>query len=476
MNPKEMYEEFHAWILQQTDPAYKIEIQNEDQIDYVTEHATAHVQFYHLDYEIVSFTIDSPKAEDPLFFLHFELQDLEHARQLFREMIQSLKDAGSKVVTKILLSCTSGFTTSFFAEKLNSAAQTLGLDYSFSAVSYVDLFETAADQDIILLAPQIGYLMKKAKEVLKDKVILQIPTDVFATYNVNRMIDILKDEIASREKTEAIIEDIHDPEWDSSIMMLAIVKTNGKYVIHYRGADCESPMDNGIVVKDRFDKQDLEDLLDVLFIRFPRIKGVAIATPGVVNDGHLTLRSVGIADLDIIGEFTKKYHRTFVLCNDANAMAVGYYAIHRDCGDLLVYYHPLGNVVGGAGLVIDGDLQIGKRDIAGEVVNYLKFLNFSEDRFDLARTPEGIVEYITKVTLPMVCTVGPDTLAIYCDLLTDTEELKAYMKKYLPEEYIPSIHKIKNGLYELFYGAGVMLYNVLHGNVEYRKDLEEYRN
>ncbi|MBR2811272.1 MAG: ROK family protein [Solobacterium sp.] len=475
MSTQNIVETFREWILKQTDPAYTIEPISTDQIDYVTDSATAHVQFYHLEYEIVSFTIDSPKAEDPLFFLHFELQDLEHARKLFREMIQSLKNAGSQVATKVLLSCSSGFTTSFFADRLNTAAETLGLDYSFSAVSYTDLFEAAVDQDVILLAPQIGYLLKKAQEILKDKIILQIPTDVFATYNVNKLLELVGEELAKKEKAETVTEDTHDPEWDSSIMILAIVKSNGRFVIHYRGADNEEPMDRGVVVKDKFDKHDLEDLLDVLFIRYPRIKGVGIVTPGIVHDGHLTFRSAGIVNLDLVGEFTKKYHRPFILCNDANATAVGYFANHRDCGDLLVYYHPLGNVVGGAGTVIDGRLQIGKHDIAGEVGNYLKFLNFSEDRFDLARTPEGIVEYITKVTLPMICTVGPDTLAVYCDLLTDTEELKAGMMKYLPEEYLPEIHKVKSNLYDLFYGAGVMLYNLLHGNIEYRDDLKEYR-
>lgn len=475
MDTRELFQTFYHWILEQTEPAYTIERISDDQVDFVTESAAAHVQFYHLEYEIVSFTIDSPKSEDPLFFLHFELQDIEHAEKLFREMIQSLKNAASKVTTKILLSCTSGFTTSFFAEKLNAAAETLGVDYSFSAVAYTELYEAAADKDIILLAPQIGYLMKKAAEVLKDKILIQIPTDVFATYNVNKMLEILGSEISSREKTEEVVEDIHDPEWDQTIMILAIIKENGKYVIHYRGADREDPMERGVVVKDQFDKQDLEDLLDVLFIRYPQITGVAIVSPGVVYDGRLTLKPAKIFDMDIVGEFTEKYHRTFVLCNDANATAVGYYANHRDCGDLLVYYHPLGNVVGGAGLVIDGNLHIGKMDIAGEVTNFIRLLNFSEDRFDLTRTPEGIVEYITKVTVPMIATMGPDTLAVCCDLLTDTEELKNSILKYIPERHVPQITKIEN-LYELFYGAGVLLYNILHGSIEYREDLKEFRS
>ena len=475
MNDNEMYKSFYAWMIEQTDPAYKMNVINEDQVDFETEAATAHVQFFHLEYEIVSFTIDSPKAEDPLFFLHFELKDMDHAKQLFKEMIQSLKNAQAKVSTKVLLSCSSGFTTSFFADKLNTAVETLDLDYEFSAVSYTELFEAAQDKDVILLAPQIGYLLKKANEVLKDKIVLQIPTDVFATYNVNRMIDIIKDEIAKKEKKEEIVEDIHDPEWDSSIAIVALIRRNRKYEIHFRGADLETPIERGVVVKDELDMHDLEDVLDVLFIKHPQIKGVAIVTPGNVYNGHLTLPAAIIIDYDIIGEFTKKYNRTFVLCNDANAAAVGYYANHRDCGNLIAYYHPLGNYVGGAGVIVNGDLLTGKEDIAGECVNYMKLLNFSEDRFELARTPEGIVEFITKVVTPMICIVGPDTLAISCDLLTDTEELRQSIAKYIPERNLPDIQKFGNKYWELFYGAGVLLYNVLHGNAKYREDLEEYR-
>ena len=475
MNGNEMYEQFKSWILDQKDPAYRIDVINDDAVDYVTADAAAHVQFYHLEYEIVSFTIDSPKAEEPLFFLHFELQDMDHAKELFEQMIQALKKAGEDVKVRILLSCTSGFTTSFFADRLNTAAETLSLDYSFSAVSYTDLFEAAQDKDVILLAPQIGYMLKKAREILKDKIVLQIPADVFATYNVTRTFDLIREQLAERDRKEEPVEDIHDPEWDSSILIVAVIRRARKYEIHYRGAVEEKPLERGVVIKETFDISDLDDVINVTLIRHPEIKGVAIVAPGVVTDGRLTLTPAKILDVDLVGEFTKKYQRTFVLINDANAAALGYYANHRDCGNLLPYYHPVGNFVGGAGVVIDGNLVIGKKDIAGECANYLKLLNFSEDRFDLARTPEGITELVAKIVLPMICTLGPDTLALYCDLLTDPDELKQYLMKYLDEKYIPDIQELKSNFWEVFYGAGVMLYNVMHGSVEYRKDLAEDR-
>jgi len=476
MTDREMYEMYRRWILEQTDPAYEINEKSEDEIDFVTENAVGHVQFYHLEYEICALTIESDKADEPVFFLHFEIKDLDHAKDLFTQMTASLKKAGEDTKVKVLLSCTSGFTTSFFADKLNGAAETLGLEYEFSAVPYNELFEAAQDKDVILLAPQIGYLFKKAQEVLKDKVIIQIPANVFASYNVTQTVNLIKEELDKKEKVEETVEDIHDPEWDSSIAIVAIIRRNRRFEIHWRGADKEAAMERGVTVKDEINLRDLEDVLDVLFIRHPEIKGVAIVAPGIVYEGRLTLPTVKIFDVDVVGEFTKKYGRTFILCNDANAAAVGYYANHRDCGNLLAYYHPLGNVVGGAGLVINGNPVFGKKDFAGECANYLKTLNFSEDRYDLARTPEGIVELITKLVLPMVCTIGPDTLAVYCDLLTDPEELKESLKKYVPERHLPQIVKMDSRFWELFYGAGVLLYNVLHGSYSYREDLKEFRN
>lgn len=475
MTDREMYEIYREWILEQTDPAYTINEKSEDEIDFVMDNAVGHVQFYHLEYEICALTIETEKADEPVFFLHFEIKDLDHAKDLFTQMAASLKKAGTDTKIKVLLSCTSGFTTSFFAEKLNSTAETLGLDYDFSAVPYTNLFEEAQDKDVILLAPQIGYLLKKAQEVLKDRIIIQIPANVFATYNASQTFDLIKKELDKKEQAEEFVEDIHDPEWDTAIAIVAIIRRNRKFEIHWRGADKEAPMERGVTIKDELELRDLEDVLDVLFIRHPEIKGVAIVSPGVVYDGRLTLPTVKIFDVDVVGEFTKKYGRTFILCNDANASAVGYYANNRDCGNLLAYYHPLGNVVGGAGLVINGNPVFGRKDFAGECANYLKTLNFSEDRYDLSRTPEGIVELITKLVLPMICTIGPDTLAVYCDLLTDTEELKESLKKYIPERHLPDIVRMENS-YLLFYGAGVLLYNVLHGNSEYREDLKEYRN
>ena len=65
MTDREMYEIYRRWILDQTDPFYKIDEKSEDEIDFVTESAVGHVQFYHLEYEICALTIETEKSDEP---------------------------------------------------------------------------------------------------------------------------------------------------------------------------------------------------------------------------------------------------------------------------------------------------------------------------------------------------------------------------------------------------------------------------
>ena len=91
------------------------------------------------------------------FYLHFELKDLDYAQELFSQMVETLTDLKNQQSVKILLSCTGGMTTSFFAQKLNDAVKLLSLDYEFAAVPFHRLYNVGFDYSAILLAPQIAY-------------------------------------------------------------------------------------------------------------------------------------------------------------------------------------------------------------------------------------------------------------------------------------------------------------------------------
>ena len=146
-----------------------------------TDYAEGLITFNPLkDFMVVELRITMKKDGKSMFYLHFDLNDLEHAKELFVEMTESLRKLKSEEKIKVLLCCSSGITTSFFVEKLNSGVKFLSLNYSFSAVSYNDLYVRAFDADIILLAPQIGFRLWRVREILKDKTVLMIPASVFA--------------------------------------------------------------------------------------------------------------------------------------------------------------------------------------------------------------------------------------------------------------------------------------------------------
>ena len=108
---------FHAWILSRAAllshviQGCSVEAPDGEHVRIRTEKATASVNFYELDPgapEIVELNIipaDDP--DNPTFFLHFEMDDLDHAKQLFDELTETLSQLTVQRTTRILLSCTS---------------------------------------------------------------------------------------------------------------------------------------------------------------------------------------------------------------------------------------------------------------------------------------------------------------------------------------------------------------------------------
>ena len=55
------------------------------------------------------------------------MKTMKHAVELFYEMIESIIQLSNKPITKVLLSCTGGLTTGFFAQRINEVVQLLDL-------------------------------------------------------------------------------------------------------------------------------------------------------------------------------------------------------------------------------------------------------------------------------------------------------------------------------------------------------------
>ena len=116
---KELVEQYRKWILNHTNSRYRISENCNGTIELQTENYIASIYFY--EEEIIELRIESIREGNTEFFLHFQMTEIDHARTLFEELEKTLLTLDDAHPLKILLCCTSGLTTSYFASELNKA-------------------------------------------------------------------------------------------------------------------------------------------------------------------------------------------------------------------------------------------------------------------------------------------------------------------------------------------------------------------
>lgn len=65
---------------------------------------------------------------------------------------------------KITLICAAGMSTSLLVTKMKKAAEELGEEVEIRAVSERQFNKYEKDTDVLLLGPQVGFMLKKFKE------------------------------------------------------------------------------------------------------------------------------------------------------------------------------------------------------------------------------------------------------------------------------------------------------------------------
>ena len=198
-----LLKEYREWCLSHRSSEYEISFYKDkyEHISVSTDYAEGTVAFYPLEnFNIVEMSVVNKITTDAVFYLHFELKDMNHAKGLFEEMVSVVLKQKTSTVTKVLLCCSSGITTHYFLEKLKSASNLLNLDFEFSAVSYNNLYVKGYDNDVILLAPQIGFDYDKVKEILSNKIVRVIPTSIFGSYDVSGFLRFVRNTIDENER------------------------------------------------------------------------------------------------------------------------------------------------------------------------------------------------------------------------------------------------------------------------------------
>ncbi len=439
--------EYKDWLLSQTDDAYELIYDEEkNRIRFLTEYAEGAAAL-HEDLGIVELTITTLADSQTMFYLHFEPNDPEHAEGLFREMKETLLTVNEKHGVRVLLTCSCGLTTGFFAEQLQAAAEALSLDYTFNAVSFPTIYEKAFDYDVILLAPQIQYEHKKLASVLTDKIILDIPAAAFAQYKPAVVIDMIT--AALKEKKESApaetpvqplsINMVSDN--DKVILSVGMLDDHNVIRVSYRIYDHGKITLDDQVVKKTISEEDLNDLLNYVLKKHEEVEMIGIAMPGIAYHGQVYSSLYGFEHVNLADNLRKKYGKQIVIVNDINALALGYYSMHDDGKDLVFYYLPRGNSFGGSGIVMNGKIQMGYLNMAGDHIGQLTG-RFVDDAEKKSETPEGCVEIIATALYAYMCTIAPERLVVYSELLADIEDVREELKKLLPEEYIPEMIRV----------------------------------
>lgn len=394
--------------------------------------------------QIIELSVTNPKTDEIIFYLHFQMKTLKHAIELFDEMLETIKNTIDRPVTKVLLCCSGGLTTGYFAMKLDEAAQLLGLDYKVDAIGYHQLFEVGHQYDMILLAPQISYNHAKVQETLKDTVVMKIPPVIFATYDAGQMLSILEN-VRTPMKTNTLKNSqpisIKNIKHNIKVLCISLIRNSYRVHIVYRlyGHNNEILIDNEII-KNKISLRDIFDVIDIILLQHHDIEVIGLCMPGIINDGHISSMHVeGLEDMDIQKIFATHYTQRFILSNDVNAVAVGYHASQNKYHNLSFMFQPV-SCYSGVGHIINGRLHTGHCNIAGEV-QFLP-LELSANKLELNKTPEGTIELIAKTMLGIITMVAPDAI-VFCNvLLPEMSSLIEGIAKYIPRNYIPEIIQI----------------------------------
>ena len=421
-----------------------------------SESTESYIRIYFLQFIIMEYRIGTGD-EEPLFYLHFELNDEDHAKQLYEEMKECIIKHDNGSTTHVLLCCSCGLTTSFFAMKLNEAAKNLGMDMDFEAVPYEQMYEKSRDKDIVLLAPQIGYQLKNAQKILNDKIVITVPTAIFSGYKVFDLLTLvnetLKDNVKETNKqTHSGVAKLNEAE--GTVLVVTVINMEGRNQIAYRVYDNGKMTASNQVVKPTYQFSDVMDTIRVAVNMTSGIEEICLVTPGSISEGKLTYESANIFDLDAAGEIEKETGLKTHLLNDADMIALGYYMIEKPEKDIAFYFLPTGTCGGSVGIVANGSIIRSARHMGGRQLDAVTSITtFPKNPYTLTSTPEGCVQLASRYITGLISYTGIDHIAFYGKMIPDAQVLTEAVKDLIPDDYTPEIVKCESIREYLYKGA-----------------------
>lgn len=441
---KELVEQYRKWILHHNHPRYRISENCNGTIELQTENYIASIYFY--DEEILELRIESIREGNTEFFLHFQMTEINHAKTLFEELEKTLLTLDEAHPLKILLCCTSGLTTSYFASELNKAAEALNFKMNFRALPIRDVYNNGFGYDAVLLAPQVSFEREHLQSTLPGATVINIPPQIFARYECGDLIDLIRGELreVKNRRTPNSERVLRFFETNEKILCVAVVNSKEDICIEYRYYDRGEARVSGCSAQDELDFRDLEGVIDSVLKEYPEIGTIGLSVPGMVENGNITMPSMDAYGENVVSYLKRRFHRRVLVFNDVNMISTGVYWLEDRYRTLITYFLPKHAVVGGAGVVVHGHLVKGEHNLAGEATYISDLISFSKPVHQLIETQEGLHELLAKTLVPMIATIGPEAVYIASDDLEDISGVKREMQKYLPCTLMPELLSLQN--------------------------------
>lgn len=409
------------------------------------------IGFYDIDdMEIVELRLERVLDGESAFFLHFELEDIDRAKELFNEMASALYDMTHQEVRHVLLCCSVGMTTTFFSMKLNELAQGMGVDYDFVALPIEEAKRNGDQYAAVLLAPQVGHQRKQVAKLLPNTLVIEIPGQIFGRYDAAGALRLVMDalsgtRIASEEKRLTV-----NRQYDRTkkILALSYIHREDEPTLSYRILDHGEVKDSGMLVRRSFDIRTLDDLAATLRIRgwkMNEFDAIGLAVPGVVHDGVVIEQRDGQEiPYDLRGKLEEMWRTKVYVDYNATAAAVGCYVSQDEFENVAFHAQAIGVPEGEEGYVVDGKPLAGRSGRSGHLGPLAPGFALDMDLEDAAWRVTGTRELVSRYLTSLACTVAPEVVYVWCDFLPDMEELHEEMARHLPESAIPKLVDVSN--------------------------------
>lgn len=435
-----LIDQYRKWVIQRGTESFPVTENDEGNLEIESTVGLGRVNFYPDD--IVELRIDTIRDNKCEFFLHFQLKDLKRAKELYLEMEEAMRNMKDNKAIDVLLTCSSALTTSYYAELLNKAAETLGKNYSFRAVSFDKIEAEGENADVILLAPQVHYARSKVMALFDHAIVINIPAQTFGKYDTGTLIELIKGELEEKQTKETPKYQRTQSFFETNKKILTIGYINGgdlkQHVIsrYYKNGNIEY-FDETVV-----ENVNIEDIIRIagnIIDMYPEIEVVGLSLPGAIESGVIYLENHPIHMHNIEQEVSSEIHRDVFAFNDANMIVTGIYWLEDRYKSLILYFLPDGAEAAGCGIVINGHMIRGYQHVAGEVKFTQDVLNINHSVEEIKDTEAGALEVISKTLVTMVATVGPEAIFVYSSKLKDMDKLKDDMSKYIDPKFIPDL-------------------------------------